>query len=56
MNIDEAETLREHWGDKHCDHPDIIAERGTIDDLWRCIQCGRLVNFEEWEALQKLRR
>jgi hypothetical protein len=53
MDSKEAKDLRKQWGAKHCDHPDIIAERGTTEDKWRCVQCGRLVDFDEWESSEK---
>jgi len=49
MNINEAIKLQSKWGDRPCEHPDIIAEAGTLQDKWRCVECGRLVDFDEWE-------
>ena len=54
MNSDEAKELRQQWGDTPCDHPDIKADCETDGgDNWRCIQCGRLVDFDEWERSRK---
>ena len=52
MTSDEAHEVEKQWGDKPCDHPDIIAEReadGSPTDNWRCIQCGCLVDWDEWQ-------
>ena len=49
MTRDKAEELRKRWGDKPCDHPDIIAECQTKQEKWRCVRCGRLVNYDKWE-------
>jgi hypothetical protein len=49
MTSDEADKLQKEWGDKPCDHPDVIAEREIVDEKWRCIQCGGLADFDEWQ-------
>ena len=50
MNSDEAKEVQQQWGDKPCDHPDLIADP-EVDDatgIWRCPQCGAIVDYEEW--------
>jgi hypothetical protein len=49
MTSDEADKLQKEWGNKPCDHPDLIAEREIGDEKWRCIQCGGLVDFDQWQ-------
>lgn len=52
MNSDEAQELQRQWGDKPCNHPDIIAEReadGRDTDNWWCTQCGQLADYNEWQ-------
>ena len=56
MTSDDAHELQKQWGDKPCDHPDIIEELGTEagpDEQWRCVQCGQLVDFDDWRRLHK---
>jgi hypothetical protein len=56
MTSDEAEELQKQWGDKLCDHPDIIEELETessADVIWRCVQCGRAVDLDEWRSSQE---
>ena len=56
MNSDEADRLQKEWGDKPCDHPDIIEQletEFTADVKWRFVQCGRLVDFDEWHSSHK---
>jgi hypothetical protein len=56
MNSDEAHELQKKWGDQPCDHPDIIEEVETkagTDEQWRCVQCGQLVDFDEWRKSHK---
>jgi hypothetical protein len=55
MNSDEARRLHEKWGDKPCDHPDIIPETKSSgdSDKWWCTQCGCQQDYGEW---QKARR
>jgi hypothetical protein len=51
MTSDEATALQQQWGDKPCNHPDIIAERdadGRATDNWRCTDCGLIVEYDEW--------
>jgi hypothetical protein len=50
MNNDEADKAQKEWGDKPCDHPDIIADRDAKpeEDKWRCLQCGTALGYDEW--------
>lgn len=51
MDKEEAKKLQTVWGDKPCDHPDIIEELETLSDticVWRCVQCGKVVDFDVW--------
>jgi hypothetical protein len=55
MTSDQANKLQAEWGDKPCDHPDIIAEEqvdGVTHDKWRCTTCGTLVDYDEWRRSQ----
>jgi len=55
MKPNEACALERAWGEKPCDHPDIIAEcGGGEDDVWRCTQCGRICDYDEWMKLSGL--
>jgi hypothetical protein len=56
MTIDEAKELQRKWGNKPCAHPDIIEERESrpgTEAKWRCVRCGRLVDFDEWRNSHK---
>ena len=55
MDREEAEKLQTEWGDKPCDHPDIIEAAEIIagEQKWRCVQCGHLVDFNEWRRTHK---
>jgi hypothetical protein len=50
MTPDDARALEHAWGDKPCDHPDIIAEHAGGNDggTWRCTQCGKVCDYDEW--------
>jgi hypothetical protein len=51
MTNDQAQELRSRWGDRPCNHPDIIEEletESTANVKWRCTRCGRVVDFDEW--------
>jgi hypothetical protein len=55
MTIEEANELQVEWGDRPCEHPDIIAEspaENVFQDDWRCTQCGALVDYDEWRRAQ----
>ena len=51
MNIDKLQALQREWGNKPCDHPDIISDPTAKpeEDKWRCLQCGSEVGYEEWQ-------
>lgn len=38
LSIEETQRLREAWGDKPCDHPNITKERGPMGQyyMWSC--------------------
>jgi len=42
MNPDQAQLLRDRWGNKPCDHPGFVREydKGMQGDFI-CTQCGR---------------
>jgi len=51
--MNQAERLREKWGDKPCDHPEIKRAQydlgGTTGD-YVCLQCGKeFIEGEDWE-------
>jgi hypothetical protein len=50
MHASDAHKLEVAWGDKPCNHPDIIAESGSNEggERWRCTQCGRVCDVDEW--------
>jgi len=50
MNNNEANELQEQWAKKPCDHQDIIAETESFVEKWRCVQCGGLVDYDEWRS------
>jgi hypothetical protein len=55
MNMKDAKELRERWGDKPCDHPDLAKEMyfgGSTGD-YVCTQCGEA--FWHAEAKEMLR-
>ena len=51
MNPTDAAALQLYWGDEPCDHPDVIAVKsndGIPSNIWRCTQCGRIVDVDVW--------
>jgi hypothetical protein len=53
MQSSEAEALRNSWGDKPCDHPNIDKEYylGAQTGDFNCVQCGAtFFSRAEWEA------
>jgi hypothetical protein len=57
MNRDEIQAAQSEWGDKPCDHPDIIAESDAKpgEDNWRCLQCAKAMDYDEWRRLHNNR-
>ena len=66
MYIDEAEKLRQEWGNKPCDHPHFEREYYHGDYItnhedkktndWICTQCGRDFTDEEKKAIEEERK
>lgn len=42
LSIEETQRLRDAWGDKPCDHPNITKERGPMGQQtdYACTICG----------------
>ena len=42
LSIEETQRLRDAWGDKPCDHPNITKERGPMGQQtdYACTTCG----------------
>ena len=58
MNTDEAKELQKEWGDKPCDHPDIIADSDCElgEDRWNCTECGVVLDYDKWRRSYNQRR
>jgi hypothetical protein len=54
MTSDEAKKLKKQWGKAPCGHPDIISEKYTAADNWYCVQCGHLLDYDEWQKARKV--
>lgn len=55
MQMDEAERLRETWGNKPCDHPNITKEYylGAQTGDYVCTKCGLSASKEYFEKLRR---
>lgn len=54
MQLEKAVELREKWGDKPCDHPELDKEYhlGTATGDYACTQCGRSGWGRDWNEKQ----
>jgi hypothetical protein len=52
MNYSDAAQLREKWGDKPCDHPEIEAEMeaGHPSKNYVCTTCGKVGEGSRWNT------
>ena len=50
MNYSDAAQLREKWGDRPCDHPEIEAEAeaGHPSNNYVCTTCGKVGEGNTW--------
>jgi hypothetical protein len=50
MQLEEAKKLRETWGDKPCDHPNLSKEYhfGAATGDYTCTQCGKAGWGRDW--------
>lgn len=50
MQLERAQELRKEWGDKPCDHPQIVKEyyRGMQTGDYTCTQCGAAGWGKHW--------
>lgn len=50
MQMDEASERRKEWGDKPCDHPQVVKEYflGTNTGDFVCTQCGKSASSREY--------
>lgn len=55
MQMNEAMKLREAWGDKPCNHPDLDKEYelGTATGDYVCTQCGQAGWGRDWVKNQQ---
>jgi hypothetical protein len=57
IQVQEAEQLREKWGDKPCDHPKFAREYylGANTGDYVCTTCGRCFARQKMEELRLAR-
>jgi hypothetical protein len=57
MKLKRAEELRQEWGDKPCDHPQLakLYDQGVRTGNFACAQCGRVFSFKERAELKGTR-
>jgi hypothetical protein len=58
MKQKRAQELREAWGDKPCEHPQLakLYDLGVKTGNFACIQCGAVFTFREKAELAASRR
>lgn len=58
MKRKRADELREGWGDRPCDHPQLakVYDLGAHTGSFACTSCGRLFSFREKAELAAARR
>ena len=58
MQLDDAKTKREQWGDKPCEHPDFDKEydRGIQTGDYVCEQCGAYLDAGEVEEIRERKK
>ena len=55
MKMTEAARLREKWGDKPCNHPDLekeYSDQGWATGDWVCTDCGEAGWGSDWNRKQ----
>lgn len=55
MQLNEAQELRQRWGDKPCDHPNFDREyvMGSSTGDYVCTQCGQSFTREERDEIER---
>lgn len=53
MNLEDAVKLRKAWGDKPCDHPELVDEIlfGSKTGDYICVQCGMSISQRKKDKL-----
>jgi hypothetical protein len=54
MQTEEAKQLRQFWGDRLCDHPQLDKEyfKTIMTGHYFCVQCGKEFRYEEVDRKQ----
>ena len=49
MKVKRAQELRDAWGDKPCEHPQLakLYDLGERTGNFACAQCGKVFSFKE---------